>query len=125
MARQWAAPFLAAAHLPHPPSSLPLTRVPRSYVFNNEESDRSGMSSNVPDRAAKELYYKPFAAAVDAGVGSAMCSYVRGCCVAAAAAAATLNTPLSPASLLPAEPREWHLGVRGRELPQRDPQHYG
>ena len=45
----------------------------KHYVFNNEESDRSGMSSNVPDRAAKELYYKPFAAAVDAGVGSAMC----------------------------------------------------
>jgi beta-glucosidase len=35
------------------------------------------MSSNVPDRPAKELYYKPFAAAVDAGVGSAMCSYNR------------------------------------------------
>jgi len=49
----------------------------KHYVFNNEESDRSGMSSNVPDRAAKELYYKPFAAAVDAGVGSAMCSYNR------------------------------------------------
>ena len=44
----------------------------KHYVFNNEESDRSGMSSNVPDRAAKELYYQPFAAAVDAGVGSAM-----------------------------------------------------
>ena len=32
------------------------------------------MSANVPDRAAKELYYKVFGAAVDAGVGSAMCS---------------------------------------------------
>ena len=49
----------------------------KHYVFNNEEDDRSGMSANVPDRAAKELYYKPFAAAVDAGVGSAMCSYNR------------------------------------------------
>ena len=49
----------------------------KHYVFNNEETDRSGMSSNVPDRPAKELYYKPFAAAVDAGVGSAMCSYNR------------------------------------------------
>lgn len=46
----------------------------KHYVFNNEETDRSGMSANVPDRAAKELYYKPFLAAVDAGVGSAMCS---------------------------------------------------
>ena len=38
----------------------------KHYVFNNEESDRSGMSANVGNRAAKELYYKPFAAAVDA-----------------------------------------------------------
>jgi beta-glucosidase len=50
----------------------------KHYVFNNEETDRSGMSANVGDRAAKELYYKPFAAAVDAGVGTAMCSCVRG-----------------------------------------------
>ena len=49
----------------------------KHYVFNNEEDDRSGMSSNVPDRAAHELYYKPFASAVDAGVGVAMCSYNR------------------------------------------------
>jgi len=49
----------------------------KHFVFNSQESDRSGQSANVPDRAAKELYYKPFAAAVDAGVGSAMCSYNR------------------------------------------------
>lgn len=49
----------------------------KHYVFNNEETERSGISSNVPDRAAKELYYRPFAAAVDAGVGSAMCAYNR------------------------------------------------
>lgn len=54
-------PFVDAANVKH-------------YVFNNEETDRSGMSSNVPNRPAKELYFKPFAAAVDAGVGSAMCS---------------------------------------------------
>ena len=46
----------------------------KHYVFNSQEFDRSGQSANVPLRAAKELYYKPFAAAVDAGVGSAMCS---------------------------------------------------
>ena len=44
----------------------------KHYVANNEETDRSGMSSNVGDRAMRELYYKPFQAAVDAGVGSAM-----------------------------------------------------
>ncbi len=49
----------------------------KHYVMNNQEYDRSGMSSNVPLRAAKELYYQPFLAAVDAGVGNAMCSYVR------------------------------------------------
>ena len=54
------------------------TRPPPPAVFNNEETDRGGMSSNVPDRAAKELYYKPFGAAVDAGVGSAMCSCAWG-----------------------------------------------
>ena len=35
------------------------------------------MSANVPDRATRELYYKPFLAAVDAGVGSAMCRCAR------------------------------------------------
>jgi beta-glucosidase len=49
----------------------------KHYVFNSQEFDRSGQSANVPDRAAKELYYKPFHSAVDAGVGSAMCSYNR------------------------------------------------
>ena len=39
-----------------------------------EEDDRSGMSSNVNDRPAKELYYQAFQGSVDAGVGSAMCS---------------------------------------------------
>ena len=51
----------------------------KHYTFNNEETDRSGMSSNVDQRPAKELYFKPFAAAVDAGVGSAMCSYNCSC----------------------------------------------
>ena len=48
----------------------------KHFVFNNEEDDRGAMSSNVGNRAAKELYYKPFAAAVDAGAGSAMCRSV-------------------------------------------------
>ena len=48
----------------------------KHFVFNNEEDDRSGMSSNVNDRPAKELYYQAFQGSVDAGVGSAMCSYV-------------------------------------------------
>ena len=98
----------------------------KHYVFNAEETDRSGMSANVPDRAAKELYYKPFAAAVDAGVGSAMwCVW--------ALVRASLPPPLTPTSQLTStpppppphpptpqllHPREWHLGLRGRQLPQ-------
>jgi beta-glucosidase len=38
---------------------------------------RNSESSNIPDRAMRELYLKPFAAAVNAGVGSVMCSYNR------------------------------------------------
>lgn len=49
----------------------------KHFAFNSEETDRSGMSANVPDRAARELYLKAFSAAVDAGVGSAMCAYNR------------------------------------------------
>ncbi len=46
-------------------------------MFNNEEDDRSGMSSNVNDRPAWELYYRAFQGSVDAGVGSAMCRCVH------------------------------------------------
>ena len=45
----------------------------KHYQGNSQEYDRSGQSANIPLRAAKELYYKPFAAAVDAGVGNVMC----------------------------------------------------
>ena len=77
------------------------------------------MSSNVPDRAAKELYYKPFAAAVDAGVGSAMCSYVRAPSWGGGVASLLSPTLTQPFNSPPlAEPREWHLGLRGRKLAQ-------
>jgi beta-glucosidase len=42
-----------------------------------QEHNRDSVSANVPQRAAMELYLKPFWAAIDAGVGSAMCSYNR------------------------------------------------
>lgn len=45
----------------------------KHYLNNNQEFDRGSASANVPQRAERELYLKPFAAAVDAGVGSAMC----------------------------------------------------
>ena len=49
----------------------------KHYLFNNQEDHRDSASANVPERAAHELYLRPFAAAVDVGVGSAMCSYNR------------------------------------------------
>ena len=46
---------------------------------NNQEgpghNGRLYVSESVPDRAQHELYMPPFAGAVDAGVGAAMCSY--------------------------------------------------
>lgn len=39
----------------------------KHYMGNNQEYDRNSASSNIPNRAAKELYYQPYASAVDAG----------------------------------------------------------
>ncbi len=41
---------------------------------NNQETHRFTVSENVDERTAFELYYPPFKGAVDAGVGSVMCS---------------------------------------------------
>ena len=51
--------FVIAPHLPLALRAHSFTP-PQHYVFNSEEDDRSGMSANVGNRAAKELYYKPF-----------------------------------------------------------------
>ena len=42
-----------------------------------EETDRSGGTSAVDERTRFEMYYPPFVGAVEAGVGSIMCSYNR------------------------------------------------
>jgi len=50
----------------------------KHYAFNEQETNRGGKnasSSNVDARTAWELYYPPFAAAVEADVGAFMCSY--------------------------------------------------
>ena len=55
----------------------------KHLAFNHQELHRGdargspGMSSNVPQRAARELYLPPYAAAIDAGVGAVMCAFVR------------------------------------------------
>jgi len=47
----------------------------KHWIFNSQETNRSGMSSNVAERVGRELYEAPYRAAVDAGVGSVMCSF--------------------------------------------------
>jgi beta-glucosidase len=49
----------------------------KHLAFNNQELNRTLTSANVDQRTAQEIYYRPFRAAVDAGVLSAMCSYNR------------------------------------------------
>ena len=48
----------------------------KHYLFNNQEHDRTGSSSNVPEQAARELYFPPFEAGIKfAGAGAVMCGY--------------------------------------------------
>lgn len=49
----------------------------KHLAVNSQETERQSMSSNVGDRALHELYLPAFSAAVDAGVGTAMCAYCR------------------------------------------------
>ena len=45
--------------------------------LNAQEQNRNSVSENAAPDVLQELYYPPFRAAVDAGVGYAMCSYNR------------------------------------------------
>ena len=47
------------------------------FVLNNQELDRGNISSVADQRTLFELYYRGYKGAIDAGVGSFMCSYVR------------------------------------------------
>jgi beta-glucosidase len=49
----------------------------KHWVNNNQESDRGSVSEVVDERTQFQLYYPPFAGAIEAGVGSVMCSYNR------------------------------------------------
>ncbi|MFC4358280.1 beta-glucosidase [Halobium salinum] len=49
----------------------------KHYVANNQERNRTGVSAEVDERTLRELYLRPFRAAVDAGVGSVMTAYNR------------------------------------------------
>ncbi len=47
----------------------------KHYINNNQETNRGAVSEEVDERTRFEMYYPPFAGAVEAGVGSIMCSY--------------------------------------------------
>ena len=47
----------------------------KHYVNNNQETNRHFVSENVDERTRFEMYYPPFKGAIEAGVGSMMCSY--------------------------------------------------
>ena len=49
----------------------------KHWVHNNQEENRDKVSANIDERTRFELYYEPFQGAIDAGVGSFMCSYNR------------------------------------------------
>lgn len=47
----------------------------KHYINNNQETDRNTIDENVDERTRFEMYYPPFEGAIEAGVGSVMCSY--------------------------------------------------
>jgi len=49
----------------------------KHFVANNQETHRTTVSAEVDERTLRELYFPPFRAAVDAGVGSVMTAYNR------------------------------------------------
>ena len=48
----------------------------KHYINNNQETNRNNVSEIVDERTRFEMYYPPFAGAVEADVGSIMCSCV-------------------------------------------------
>jgi len=49
--------------------------VGKHWAFNEQETNRMSCNVRVDERTAWELYYPPFAAAVEAGAGAVMCAY--------------------------------------------------
>ena len=47
----------------------------KHFVNNNQETDRTSIDEHVDERTRFEMYYPPFEGAIEAGVGSFMCSY--------------------------------------------------
>jgi beta-glucosidase len=88
------------------------------FVLNNQESDRGGISAVCDERTLFELYYRGYAGAVAANVGSFMCS-----CTSPAPRRqrapfffAAPDPPPPPARIFRhrRQPREWHARLRER-----------
>ena len=47
----------------------------KHFALNSQETNRNGVNSVCDERTMFEVYYPPFKAAIDAGVGAFMCSY--------------------------------------------------
>ncbi|CAD7926685.1 unnamed protein product [Amoebophrya sp. A120] len=47
----------------------------KHFIFNNQETEREYVSSEVPEQVGMEYYMKPFIAGVEAGASSIMCAY--------------------------------------------------
>ena len=66
----------------------------KHYVLNNQETERNSISSDIDERTLYEIYLPPFEGAVEADVGSFMCSYNRVNGEYSCENNATLNTAL-------------------------------
>jgi len=49
----------------------------KHFIGNEQETNRTSSDSQIDERALHEIYYAPFEAAVNAGVGAVMCAYNR------------------------------------------------
>jgi beta-glucosidase len=49
----------------------------KHFIANEQETNRGSGDSQLDERTLHEIYYPPFEAAVNAGVGAVMCSYNR------------------------------------------------
>lgn len=49
--------------------------VTKHFVGNNQENNRNGVDAQIDERTLFEVYYPPYAAAVEAGTTAFMCSY--------------------------------------------------
>ncbi|CAE7341441.1 bglB [Symbiodinium pilosum] len=47
----------------------------KHFAFNEQETNRMSMDARISERTQWELYYLPFRAAAEAGVGAVMCAY--------------------------------------------------